>query len=192
MHRLLPKDGEAAGLLALMLLTDARRQARTRPDGALVPLAEQDRTMWNADAIDEGIALITHTMATAPLGPYQVQAAIAAVHSEAAHADDTDWPQVLALYDVLERIAPNPMATLNRAVAVAMVHGPRQALELLATLDGDDRVAGHHRVHAVRAHLLEMAGDAVGARRGYRTAARLTSSIPEQRYLEAKAARLNH
>ncbi len=129
-------------------------------------------------------------LATAPLGPYQVQAAIAAVHSEAAHADDTDWPQALALYEVLDRIAPNPMATLNRTVAVAMVHGPRRALELLATLDGDDRVAGHHRLHAVRAHLLEMAGDPAGARCAYRTAERLTNSIPEQRYLEAKAARV--
>jgi RNA polymerase sigma factor (sigma-70 family) len=189
-QRLLPDDGEVAGLLALMLLTEARRRARTRPDGSLVPLAEQDRSLWNAEAIHEGVALITHTLATARLGPYQVQAAIAAVHSEAADADETDWPQVLALYDVLERIAPNPMATLNRAVAVAMVHGPRQGLDLLATLDGDDRVAGHHRVYAVRAHLLEMAGDLAGARAGYRTAARLTNSIPEQRYLEAKAARL--
>ena len=189
-RRLLPDDGEVAGLLALMLLTDARRAARTRPDGVLVPLAEQDRAQWDQDAIQEGVALITHTLARAPLGPYQIQAAIAAIHAEAARAEDTDWPQILALYQLLERIAPGPMVTLNRAVAVAMVHGPQAGLDLLTTLDADDRLAGHHRLEAVRAHLLEMAGDTAAARAAYRTAARRTTSLPEQRYLDMRAARL--
>jgi RNA polymerase sigma factor (sigma-70 family) len=189
-HRLLPDDGEVAGLLALMLLTDARRPARTRPDGAVIPLDEQDRTLWDADAIAEGVALITGTLARSPIGPYQLQAAIAAVHDEAPSADDTDWPQILALYQLLEKISPNPMVTLNQAVAVAMVHGPEAGLDLLATLDGDERMAGHHRLAAVRAHLLEMAGDRAAARASYVLAARSTTSLPEQRYLEARAARL--
>jgi RNA polymerase sigma factor (sigma-70 family) len=189
-HRLLPEDGEVAGLLALMLLTDARRPARTRPDGSLVPLEEQDRSRWNEDAIKEGVALVTDALARAPIGPYQLQAAIAAVHDEAPTAADTDWHQVLALYDLLERLAPNPMVTLNRAVAVAMVHGPEAALELLATLDGDERMARHYRLAAVRAHLTEMAGDGAGALARYQEAARLTTSIPERRYLESRAARL--
>jgi RNA polymerase sigma factor (sigma-70 family) len=190
LHRLLPGDGEVAGLLSLMLLTDARRPARTRPDGSLVPLAEQDRSRWDAGAIAEGVALVTGTLARAPLGPYQLQAAIAAVHDEAARAEDTDWPQILVLYELLERVAPSPVVTLNQAVAVAMVRGPRAGLELLATLDGDDRLAGHHRLDAVRAHLLELAGDREAARVHYRAAARATTSLPEQRYLESRAARL--
>jgi RNA polymerase sigma factor (sigma-70 family) len=190
LHRLLPEDGEVAGLLALMLLTDARRPARTRPDGSLVPLAEQDRSRWDAGAIAEGVALVTRTLARAPLGPYQLQAAIAAVHDEAARAEDTDWPQILVLYELLERVAPSPVVTLNQAVAVAMVRGPRAGLELLATLDGDDRLAGHHRLDAVRAHLLELAGDREAARVYYRAAARATTSLPEQRYLESRVARL--
>jgi RNA polymerase sigma factor (sigma-70 family) len=189
-RRLLPDDGEVAGLLALMLLTDARRPARTRPDGALIPLAEQDRELWNAESIQEGLALVTGALAQAPLGPYQLQAAIAAVHAEAARAEDTDWPQIVALYELLERISPNPMVTLNHAVAVAMVRGPEAALELLGTLEADDRIAGHHRLDAVRAHLLEMAGDVDAARSSYRAAARRTTSLPEQRYLEDRAARL--
>jgi RNA polymerase sigma factor (sigma-70 family) len=189
-HRLLPDDGELAGLLALMVLTDARGPARTRPDGTLVPLAEQDRGRWNREAIEEGVALITETLSWAPVGPYQLQAAIAAVHAEAARAEDTDWPQILALYGVLERISPNPMVTLNRAVAVAMVRGPQAGLELLDTLEPNGQMAGHHRLDAVRAHLLEMAGDHAAARSCYRTAARRTTSLPEQRYLEARAARL--
>jgi RNA polymerase sigma factor (sigma-70 family) len=196
---LLPDDGEVAGLLALMLLTDARRPARTGPGGALVPLAEQDRGLWDREAIEEGVALISRTLATAPVGPYQIQAAIAAVHDEARPSggertgrgdDDTDWLQIVLLYELLGRIAPNPMAALNHAVAVAMVQGPRAGLALLAPLDADDRMAGHHRLHAVRAHLLAMAGDHAGARASYRTAARRTTSLPEQRYLEARAARL--
>ena len=189
LRRLLPEDGEAAGLLALMLLTDARRPARATPDGSLIPLAEQDRSRWNAESIKEGVALVTDVLARARLGPHQVQAAIAAVHDEAARADETDWPQIVVLYEILERISPNPMVTLNQAVAVAMVRGPQAGLDLLAKLDADERLADHHRLHAVRAHLLEMAGDDAGARSSYRTAARRTTSAPERRYLEARAAR---
>jgi RNA polymerase sigma factor (sigma-70 family) len=189
-RRLLPDDGEVAGLLALMLLTDARRAARTRPDGALVPLAKQDRALWDRELIREGVELVSDTLARAPIGPYQVQAAIAAIHDEAPRADDTDWPQILALYEVLERLSPNPMVTLNRAVAVAMVHGPRAGLDLLETLGDDERVAAHHRLEVVRGHLLEMAGDNDGAVASYRVAARRTTSLPERRYLEGRAARL--
>ena len=189
-HRLLPDDGEVAGLLALMLLTDARRPARTGSDGALIPLAEQDRSRWNQDAIREGSALITHTLRQAPIGPYQLQAAIAAVHDEAARAEVTDWPQILALYQLLDHLAPGPMVTLNHAVALAMVKGPRAGLDLLTTLESDERLARHHRLAAVRAHLLERAGDYAAARASYRLAARRTTSLPEQRYLESRAARL--
>jgi RNA polymerase sigma factor (sigma-70 family) len=190
-HGALPDDGEVAGLLALMLLTDARRAARTSPDGGLVPLAEQDRSRWDRDAIAQGVALISHTLATTSrLGPYQLQAAIAAVHDEAPTADATDWAQVVALYELLERVAPNPMVTLNHAVAVAMLRGAQEGLEMLATLGEDGRLAGHHRLAAVRAHLLEMVGDQAAALAAYREAARGTTSVPEQRYLAARAARL--
>jgi RNA polymerase sigma factor (sigma-70 family) len=187
---LLPDDGEVAGLLALMLLNDSRRATRSLPDGTLVPLAEQDRGRWNRAYIEEGVALVTDTLRHTRLGPYQLQAAIAAVHAEAARAEDTDWRQIVALYVLLERVWPNPMVTLNHAVAVAMVRGPHAGLELLATLEADDRMATHHRLAAVRAHLLELAGDHAGARENYRAAARRTTSLPEQRYLEARAARL--
>jgi RNA polymerase sigma factor (sigma-70 family) len=190
-HGLLPDEGEVAGLLALMLLTDARRPARSRPDGALIPLAEQDRVLWHRGHLEQGVELITRTLSRAPIGPYQVQAAIAAVHAEATGADDTDWPQIVALYEILDRLAPNPMVTLNQAVAVAMVRGPRAGLDLLSTLDADDRLAEHHRLDAVRAHLLERAGDPDRARACYQRAARRTTSLPERRYLEARAARLN-
>jgi RNA polymerase sigma factor (sigma-70 family) len=190
-HALLPDDGEVAGLLALMLLTDARRPARTHADGTLIALAEQDRGLWDQAYVEEGTALITDALARASLGSYQLQAAIAAVHDEAPRAQDTDWPQILALYELLGRVAPNPMVTLNHAVALAMVNGPRAGLDLLATLDADERMAAHHRLDAVRAHLLEMAGDHAAARSGYRTAARRTTSLPEQRYLEARATRLS-
>jgi RNA polymerase sigma factor (sigma-70 family) len=189
-HRLLPGDGEVAGLLALMLLTDARRLARTRADGSLVPLDEQDRGLWDQNYIAEGLALVTDTLSAGAVGPYQLQAAIAAVHAEAARAEDTDWPQILALYELLEGISPNPMITLNHAVAVAMARGPRAGLDLLRTLEGDRRVAEHHRLHAVRAHLLEMAGDREAARDDYLRAARRATSLPERRYLETRAARL--
>jgi predicted RNA polymerase sigma factor len=188
LHQLLPDDGEVAGLLVLMLLTEARRPARTRPDGALIPLAAQDRARWDGRAIAEGVALLRRTLARAPVGPYQVQAAIAAVHAEAPRSEDTDWPQILGLYDLLERLAPGPMVTLSRAVAVAMVRGPRAGLDLLRTLD--EPLAGHHRLDAVRAHLLEMAGEPDAARAAYRAAARRTTSRPERRYLEDRAARL--
>jgi RNA polymerase sigma factor (sigma-70 family) len=187
----LPDDGEVAGLLALMLLTDARRPARTRPDGTLVPLAEQDRARWDARAIAEGVALITRTLATAPVGPYQLQAAIAAVHDEAPRAEDTDWPQILVLYQLLAGVAPGPMVTLNRIVAVAMVDGPEAGLRQLdAAVAAEPALAGHHRVDAVRAHLLELAGDQDAARTHYRLAAQRTLSLPEQRYLTSRAARL--
>ncbi|HEU5155489.1 MAG TPA: sigma-70 family RNA polymerase sigma factor [Streptosporangiaceae bacterium] len=189
-HRALPGDGEVAGLLALMLLTDARRPARTRPDGSLVPLAEQDRARWNREYIDEGLALITRTLAHAPLGPYQLQAAIAAVHAEAARAEDTDWPQIVELYRLLAQLAPGPMVALGHAVAVAMARGPAAGLALLEPLDADDRLSRHHRLHAVRAHLLEMAGAHEAALASYRRAARLTTSLPERRYLSSRAARL--
>lgn len=189
-RHLLPDDGEVAGLLALMLLTDARRPARTEPDGRLVPLAEQDRTRWDQTAIAEGTDLVTTAMTAAPLGPYQLQAAIAAVHAAAAEAEDTDWPQINALYQVLEKLAPNPVVTLNRAVALAMVAGPEAGLELLAGLDGDKRLTSHHRLDAVRGHLLELAGDPAAAHEAYRRAARRTTSLPEQRYLTGRADRL--
>ncbi|MFI5835445.1 RNA polymerase sigma factor [Micromonospora sp. NPDC051300] len=190
LHRLLPTHGEVAGLLALMLLTDAHRAARTGPDGELVPLAEQDRSRWDRVATAEGITLVTEALTWSAPGPYQVQAAIAAVHAEAPSAATTDWPQIVALYRVLARIAPNPMVTLNQAVAVAMVDGPKAGLALLAPLGDDDRTAGHHRLAAVRAHLLELAGDRADARAAYLAAARATTSLPERRYLEVRAARL--
>ncbi|NUO57533.1 MAG: sigma-70 family RNA polymerase sigma factor [Hamadaea sp.] len=190
LHRIRPEDGEVAGLLALMLLTEARRGARTGPDGDLIPLADQDRGQWDAERIAEGVDLITRTLAVARLGPYQVQAAIAAVHAEAPRAEDTDWAQILSLYQLLDVLAPNPVVLLNQAVALAMVHGPDAGLALLDRLAADDRLAGHHRLHAVRAHLLEMAGDHDGALSAYHLAAKRTTSLPERRYLESRAARL--
>ena len=190
LQRMLPGEAEAAGLLALMLLTEARRAARTEPDGSLVPLAEQRRERWDAAMIAEGVELITRTLGSGPVGPYQLQAAIAAVHDEAPSAEATDWPQILALYGVLEQVAPGPAVTLNRAVAVAMVEGPRAGLAVLGTLEEDQRMARNHRLHAVRAHLLELAGDTDAAREAYRRAARMTASLPEQRYLALRAARL--
>jgi len=190
-HRLLPEDGEAAGLLALMLLTDARRRARTGPDGELVPMTEQDRTLWDRAAIDEGVALITATLSRGSIGAYQLQAAIAAVHDEAPRAEDTDWPQILALYGLLKRMADNPMVTLNHAIASAMVYGPLAGLKLLETLDTDPRLAGHHRLDAVRAHLHEMAGNRETAVSYYQAAAGRTASVPERNYLMTKAARLS-
>jgi RNA polymerase sigma factor (sigma-70 family) len=189
-HRLLPGDGEVTGLLALMLLTDARRPARAGPHGELIPMAEQDRSRWNADRIAEGVALITGVLGRGPAGPYQLQAAIAAVHDEAPAADATDWPQILALYELLMQISDNPVVTLNHAVAVAMVHGPRAGLDRLSGLDADQRIARDHRLPAVRAHLLELAGQRAAAREAYLTAAGRTSNLPQQRYLHARAARL--
>jgi predicted RNA polymerase sigma factor len=189
-YNLLPDDGEVAGLLALMLLTDARRAARTGPDGELIPLTEQDRTLWDRNAISEGIEIITQTLSKGWIGSYQLQAAIAAVHDEAARAEDTDWPQILALYGLLKRMSDNPMVALNHAIAAAMVHGPQTGLDLLKALGTDGRLAGHYRLDAVRAHLLEMAGDRDAAMAHYRAAAQETKSIPERDYLMTKAARL--
>jgi RNA polymerase sigma factor (sigma-70 family) len=189
-HRLLPDDAEVTGLLALMLLTDARRLARTGPDGRLIPMAEQDRSLWNAESIAEGVALITDALPRGPTGPYQLQVAIAAIHDEAPTADTTDWPQILVLYELLMRTSDNPVVALNHAVAVAMVRGPRVGLDLIGRLDVNERIAQDHRLHAVRAHLLEMAGDFVAARESYLAAARRTISLPHQRYLHSRAARM--
>jgi RNA polymerase sigma factor (sigma-70 family) len=189
-QRVLTNDGEVAGLLALLLLTDARRDARSGPEGELIPLDEQDRALWDRAAIAEGVALISASLSRGSVGPYQLQAAIAAVHDEAPSTDATDWHQILALYSLLKRMSDNPMVALNHAVAAAMVHGPAKALELLAPLAADDRLAEHHRLFAVRAHLCEMAGDNAAALEHYRAAASRTSSIPERNYLLAKASRV--
>jgi len=190
-YKLLPENPEIAGLLALMLLTDARRAARTGTGGELIPLDKQERTLWDQPEIAEGVELITAALAKGSIGAYQLQAAIAAVHDEAARPEDTDWPQILALYDLLKRSSDNPMVVLNHAIAAAMVHGPSKGLELLAPLDSDTRIAGHYRLDAVRAHLLEMAGDREAAITLYRRAASRTTSIPERNYLMTQAARLS-
>ncbi|MEV0454910.1 RNA polymerase sigma factor [Catellatospora methionotrophica] len=187
LRRLLPGDPEVAGLLALMLLTDARRAARTTPDGNLVPLAEQDRARWDRARITEGVALLSEALPRGAVGPYQLQAAIAALHDEAPTLADTDWPQILALYGLLEQVAPSPAVTLNRAVAVGHVHGPQAGLDLLATLDADSRMANHHRLLATRAHLLEQSGDRPAAATAYRAAAALATNLPERRHLTARA-----
>ncbi|HKN54871.1 MAG TPA: DUF6596 domain-containing protein [Amycolatopsis sp.] len=188
---LLPGDGEVTGLLALMLLTDARRAARTGPDGALVPLDEQDRSRWNRPMIADGAALIGQALGRGPVGPYQVQAAIAALHDQAQSTEATDWPQITELYGVLAQIAPSPVVTLNHAIAVAMADSPAKGLELLDTLEGDSRMKHGHRLDAVRAHLLELAGHPEAAREHYLSAARRTSSVPERHYLTGRAARLD-
>jgi predicted RNA polymerase sigma factor len=190
LHALLPLDAEVAGLLALMLLTDARRHARTGPHGELIPLDEQDRTLWDQKLTVEGVKLITSALAKGA-GRYQVQAAIAAVHAEASRVEDTDWPQILALYDVLVGMSDNPMAKLNRVIAAAMVQGPSVGLNLLTELDLDPRIAGHHRLDAVRGHLLEMAGEPERAVEHYRAAAERTASLAERNYLLTKAARVH-
>lgn len=187
-RRLLPEEGAVTGLLALMLLTEARSAARTGPHEELIPLDEQDRSLWDRHAIDEGCALVEKALSQGPAGAYQLQAAISALHDEAPRADDTDWPQILALYDILVRRTPEPMAELGRAVAVAMVHGPRAGLAEVAALE--DRLTGHHRLDAVRAHLLERAGETEAARAAYQLAAKRTLSVPETRYLQMRAARL--
>jgi RNA polymerase sigma factor (sigma-70 family) len=187
-HAALRDDPEVAGLLALMLLIEARRPARVGPAGELVPLAEQDRARWDRDLVAEGVALVTDALAKGAIGEYQLQAAINAVHDQAASPEDTNWSEILALYGLLERITGNPMVSLNRAVAVAMVHGPAAGLELL---DGvADRLGDHHRLHSVRGHLYEMAGDRAAAVDEFRIAAAGTISVPERDYLVAQAARL--
>jgi RNA polymerase sigma factor (sigma-70 family) len=189
-HRLLPRETEVTGLLALMLLTDARRAARSGPSGELVPLDEQNRSLWNREAIAEGVALISSALRGGSVGEYQLQAAIAAVHDEAQRYEETDWPQILALYTVLKNITDNPMVAVNHAVAAAMVHGPQTGLELLAPLEQDERLRTGHRLDTVRAHLLERAGELATAERLYRAAALKTTSVPERNYLAMKAARL--
>jgi RNA polymerase sigma factor (sigma-70 family) len=190
-HRVLPNDGEVAGLLALMLLTDARRAARTTASGELVPLAEQDRSVWNAEYIAEGVALITNALPRGTTGPYQLQAAIAAIHDEASAADETDWPQIKALYELLLQMSDNPMVALNHVVAVAMADGPAAGLQQLDSLAGDKQLAEDHRLYSVRAHLLEMMGDKDAAREAYRGAARLATNLAQQRFLNRQAAKLN-
>jgi RNA polymerase sigma factor (sigma-70 family) len=190
-HTRLPDDPEVAGLLALMLLTDARRAARTGADGELIPLDKQNRGLWDRKEIDEGVTLISKTLSRGSVGAYQLQAAIAAVHDEAARAEDTDWPQIVALYSMLKGLSDNPMVSLNHAIAAAMVEGPSAGLELLRALDDDERLAGHYRLDAVRAHLLEMSGDRDAAVVHYRAAAGKTTSVPERNYLMMKAASLS-
>jgi RNA polymerase sigma factor (sigma-70 family) len=187
---LLPDNAEVAGLLALMLLTDARRAARTGPNEELIPLDKQDRSLWDRSEISEGVELLTAALSKGNVGLYQLQAAVAAVHDEASRAQDTDWPQILALYELLKRVSPGPMVTLNHAIAAAMVHGPAKGLELLKPLDTDTRLADHYRLDAVRGHLLEMLGDHERAIHHYRIAAGRTTSLPEQNYLMTQAARL--
>jgi RNA polymerase sigma factor (sigma-70 family) len=189
-HGLLPDDAEVTGLLALMLLIDARRAARIGRDGVLIPMAEQDRSLWDAEDIAEGVALVADALKRGVPGPYQLQAAIAAIHDEAPSADATDWPQIVALYELLLQISDNPVVALNHAVAVAMVDGPLSGLDLVGKLQTDERIAEDHRLHAVRAHLLEMAGDVMAARDSYHAAARRAMSQPQQRYLNSRAARL--
>jgi RNA polymerase sigma factor (sigma-70 family) len=192
LHAQLPDDAEATGLLALMLLTEARRAARTGPSGELIPLDEQDRSLWDQSLIAEGVTLITNAMQRRTPGPYQLQAAIAALHDEARNVDETDWPQILALYSVLEKLVDSPMIRLNRAIAVGMAEGPANALRIIDVLDADPRIAGHYRLDAVRGHLFEMAGDQQRAVKHYRVAAERTASIPERNYLLGKASQLYH
>jgi predicted RNA polymerase sigma factor len=187
---LLPNDGEVAGLLALMLLTDARRAARSGPHGELIPLDEQDRTVWDRAQIAEGTELVSEALSKGSVGLYQLQAAIAALHDEADRAEDTDWPQILALYGLLKQMNDNPMVALNHAIAAAMVHGPETGLDLLAALEADPRIAGHYRLDAVRGHFYERSGELERATAHYRAAAERTASIPERNYLAAKAVRL--
>ena len=191
LHGGLPGNAEVGGLLALMLLTNARRKARTGPNEEMIPLDKQDRSLWDQSEISEGIALITAALSKGSISSYQLQAAIAAVHAEATRVEDTDWPQILTLYELLKRMSGNPMVALNHAVAAAMVKGPATGLKLLQELDQDERLAGHHRLDAVRAYLMEMSGDLKGALVHYRLAAERTTSLPEQNYLLTQVARLS-
>jgi RNA polymerase sigma factor (sigma-70 family) len=190
LHATRPDDSEVAGLLALMLLIHARHRARTAPDGSLIPMAEQDRGLWDRDAIDEGTALVTAALPRGPVGPYQLQAAIAAVHDEAENPEATDWRQIAALYGVLLRLDDNPVVALNHAVAVSMVAGPRAGLELVQRLSPDARINADRRFHAVRGHLLEKAGDRAAAVEAYRAAARVATNLQQQRYLHQQITRL--
>jgi predicted RNA polymerase sigma factor len=189
-YQVLPNDPEVAGLLALMLLTDARRAARAGLDGELVPMAEQDRTLWNRAYISEGVELVSQALRRGSPGPYQIQAAIAAVHDEAPSMEATDWQEIVALYEVLLRASANPVVELNHAVAVGMAHGPQAGLDLIGKLQNDSRLAEDYRLHTVRAHLQEMAGDVERARDSYMAAADRAPNVPRRRYLHARAARL--
>ena len=190
LHRLVPEDTEVAGLMALMLLTEARHRARVGPDGALVPLAEQDRAVWDRGLIEEGVGILMAALGRGRIGPYQLQASIAAAHDEATGVDDTDWVEIAGLYRLLERIDPSPVVTLNHAVAVAMVQGPEAGLAMVDAVARDSRLRDHHRVHLVRGHLLDLAGDVDGARQELGEAARRTTSVPERRHLERRVAAL--
>lgn len=190
LHASLPEDSEVTGLFALMLLTHARHRARSGPDGALIPMSEQDRSRWDRDAISEGVGLITAALPRGLTGPYQIQAAIAAVHDEAPSTEATDWPQVVALYQVLLRLDNSPVVALNHAVAVSMDQGPQAGLELLRQLESDPRINADRRFHAVRAHLLEMTGNIAAARDAYEAAARQATNLQQQRYLHGQIARL--
>jgi RNA polymerase sigma factor (sigma-70 family) len=192
LHAILPEDSEVSGLLALMLLVHARHRARTGADGSLIPMAEQDRALWDRTAIQEGVSLITAALPCGPTGPYQLQAAIAAVHDEASSAETTDWAQIAALYEVLLRLDDNPVVALNHAVAVSMVSGPGAGLELLRTLESDTRMSGNRRFHAVRAHLLERDGNPAAALAAYQAAARHATNAQQQRYLSQQITRLQN
>jgi RNA polymerase sigma factor (sigma-70 family) len=191
LHTMQPSESEVSGLLALMVLTDARRLARTGPDGELIPLPQQNRALWDRQQIAEGIALISAAFSKGSLGPYQLQAAIAALHDEATRVEETDWQQILALYNLLKRMSDNPMVKLNHAIAAAMVHGAVTGLKLLDGLEGDPLLTQQHRLDEVRAHLLELSGDRQGAVRFYRAAAAKTENLPERNYLLLQAARLS-
>jgi predicted RNA polymerase sigma factor len=190
LHRLMPDEPEVTGLLALMLLTDARRAARTGPLGELVPLDRQDRSLWNTETIAEGAALISDALRRAEVGPFQVQAAIAAVHDEASSFEVTDWQEILGLYELLLTMIDSPMARLSHAIALAMVNGTAAGLARLAELEADPRLRNHHRLEAARAHLLERDGKIADAVASYRRAARRTASVAEMSYLMVQAARL--
>jgi RNA polymerase sigma factor (sigma-70 family) len=190
LHAQLPDDGEVGGLLALMLLTDARRAARTGPAGQLIPLDEQDRGRWDPGLIAEGTTILSRALAGGAIGAYQLQAAVAAAHDAAPRVEDTDWSRILALYELLKAMSDNPMVALNHAIASAMVHGAAAGLALLEPLDSDPRIAGHYRLDAVRGHLYDRAGDRAKAIEHYRSASERTASIPERDYLLMKAARL--
>ena len=191
LRRLLPEQGEVAGLLALLLLTEARSAARTGPDGEIVPLGEQDRSRWNSAQIAEGVDLLERTLGRHPVGPYQLQASIAAVHDEAPSDAETDWEQILALYGALGRITPGPVITLNAAVALARVHGPQAGLEVLRELEAEGSLAHNHRLAGVQGHLLEQAGQILAAKAAYLRAAGMTANVAEQRYLRLRAAQLS-
>ncbi len=191
LHRALPDHDEVAGALALMLLTESRSAARVDGAGDLIPLDRQDRGLWDRALITEGVEIVQRILPRGPVGRFQLSAAIAAVQAEAPTAADVDWLEISLLYGMLDQVAPSPAVTLNRAVAVGMALGPDQGLAIVDGLLTDQAMQRHHRVHAVRAHLLELAGDPVAAMEAYLRAAQLTTSLPEQRYLNRRYLDLN-